>query len=97
MATMRNVAGEIMGAKKAMKFCIENNIKNIDIYYDYEGIEKWCTGIWKANKEGTKKYKSYYDSIKNKLNIHFFKVKGHSGNKYNELVDKLAKSAVGII
>lgn len=29
------------------------------------------------------------------INIEFNKVKAHSGNKYNELADQLAKKAVG--
>ncbi|MFQ9072177.1 MAG: hypothetical protein ACLR43_05120 [Faecalibacillus faecis] len=29
-------------------------MKHISIYYDYEGIEKWVTGEWKAKKEITK-------------------------------------------
>ncbi|WP_080347086.1 ribonuclease H1 domain-containing protein [Clostridium botulinum] len=96
MISMRNVAGEIEGAKRAIKFCIDNNIKALDIYYDYEGIEKWCTGIWKAKKSGTIAYKEYYDKAIDKVSINFIKVKGHSGNKYNDLADLLAKSALGI-
>lgn len=96
LATMRNVAGEIEGAKRAIKFCIDNKIKSIDIFYDYEGIEKWCTGAWKANKPGTIEYKKYYNSVKDKLKITFIKVKGHSGDTYNDLADSLAKAAVGI-
>jgi len=30
------------------------------------------------------------------VDIDFIKVKGHSGDKYNELADKLAKKALGI-
>lgn len=97
LISMRNVAGEIEGAKKVMRYCIENNIEVADIYYDYEGIEKWCTGEWRTRKSGTKSYKEYYDSIKDKVEITFVKVKGHSGNKYNDLADKLAKSALGLI
>ena len=41
---MRNVAGEIEGAKLAMQFCIDNHIEEIDIYYDYEGVEKMVYG-----------------------------------------------------
>ena len=93
---MRNVAGEIEAAKIAMNYCIENNIENLVLYFDYEGIEKWCTGVWKANKEGTINYKKFYDSIKNKLNVKFVKVKAHTGDKYNEEADKLAKKAIGL-
>ena len=97
MATMRNVAGEIEGAMLAMRYCIDNNIEEIDIYYDYEGIEKWCSGAWKTNKEGTTAYKRYYDEVSKKVRINFVKVKGHSGDKYNDMADRLAKEAVGVI
>lgn len=96
LAAMRNVAGEIMGARAAMEYCIEHGFDKLDIYYDYQGIEKWCTGDWKTTKPGTTKYKEYYDSIKARLNVRFVKVKGHSGDKYNDRADKLAKTALGI-
>ena len=93
---MRNVAGEIEASKIAMKYCIDNNIKSLKLYFDYEGIEKWCTGAWKTNKEGTIDYKKFYDNIKENLAVEFIKVKAHSGDKYNEEADKLAKAAIGI-
>ncbi len=96
LAQMHNVAGEIEGAKLAMQWCIDNNIEEIDIYYDYEGIEKWCTGEWKTNREGTIAYKHFYESVKKKLKISFNKVKGHSGDRFNDMADALAKQAVGI-
>lgn len=91
---MRNVAGEIKAAECAMHFCLDHNIKSLDIYHDYEGIAKWCTGEWKATKPGTKSYQKFYNEIKTDLHINFFKVKGHSGNKYNDLADELAKRAL---
>lgn len=97
MASMRNVAGEIYGSMAAMDFAIKNGIKNISIYYDYMGISKWCTGEWKTNKAGTIAYKKYYDQAKKKVNVTFEKVKGHSGDKYNDLADKLAKESVGVL
>lgn len=96
LVSMRNVAGEIKGAEFVMKYCVEHGIKSIDIYYDYMGIEKWCTGEWKANKSGTISYREYYNSIKDILKVKFVKVKGHSGDKYNDLADSLAKKALGI-
>ena len=95
-AKMRNVAGEINGAMRAMRFCLENGIDSLDLYYDYEGIEKWCTGAWKTNKSGTIAYKKYYDEIKQSVRVTFHKVKGHSGDKYNDMADRLAKDALGI-
>lgn len=96
LVDMRNVAGEIMGATKAIMYCIENGFKSIKIHYDYEGIEKWCNGVWKTNKLGTKLYKAFYDKNKDRVNIIFKKVKAHSGDKYNDIADKLAKSALGL-
>lgn len=96
LASMRNVAGEIKGAEAAMRYCVEHGIKSLDIYHDYEGIAKWCLGEWKANKSGTQAYVTYYKSIENILSVKFIKVKGHSGDKYNDMADMLAKSALGI-
>ncbi|WP_341467250.1 RNase H family protein [Clostridium tetani] len=96
MVSMRNVAGEIEGEKRAMQFCIDKGIKSLDIIYDYEGIEKWCTGVWQAKKPGTQAYKLYYDEAIKLVHINFIKVKGHSGDKYNDLADSLAKDALGI-
>ena len=96
LAAMRNVAGEIRGAMEAMKLALEKGIRTLYLYYDYAGIENWAKGIWKTNKIGTRKYKEYYDSIKDKLDVKFVKVKAHSGIEYNEEADKLAKRALGI-
>lgn len=97
LASMRNVAGEIKGAMKAMEYCIQNNINELHIFYDYDGIEKWCTGDWKTNKPATSEYKKFYNDMKNNLDIYFHKVKGHSGDKYNDMADALAKEAAGIV
>ena len=96
LAGMRNVAGEIMGARAAMEYAIANNKKQLVIYHDYEGIAKWPLGIWKTNKEGTIAYKAYYDEAKTKVSVRFQKVTGHSGDKYNDYADKLAKQALGL-
>lgn len=94
LADMRNVAGELKGAKIAMDYAIQNKVKRLYLYYDYEGIEKWATSSWQARKEGTKDYKEYYDKISKKLEVVFIKVKSHSGDKFNEEADKLAKEAL---
>lgn len=96
LAGMRNVAGEIMGARAAMEYAIENHKKKLVIYHDYEGIAKWPLGLWKTNKEGTAAYKAYYDEARKKVSIRFEKVTGHSGDKYNDYADRLAKQALGL-
>ena len=96
LVTMRNVAGEIKGSEAAMRFAKENGYKKLAIHYDYEGIQKWCTGEWAAKKEGTQAYQRIYEEMKQYVQIKFVKVKGHSNDKYNDYADMLAKSALGI-
>lgn len=96
LATMRNVAGEIKGAEAAMRYAVANGYQKLYLYHDYEGIAKWCQGLWKTNKEGTIAYKAYFDSIQDKLEVVFRKVAAHTGDTYNEMADKLAKKALGI-
>ena len=93
LAEMNNVAGEIKASELAIKYCLDNKLKSIAIYHDYEGISKWCTGEWQAKKDGTKAYKEFFDEASKSIVINFIKVKGHSGDKYNEMADQLARNA----
>ena len=56
MASMRNVAGEILGSMAAIKKAIELGLKDISIFYDYAGIKAWAVGEWKRNNIGTIEY-----------------------------------------
>lgn len=93
-AAQRNVAGEIMGSKLAIDWCIANGIKAVEIYHDYEGIGAWADRRWKANNPLTQGYRDYVAEARKSIDIKFVKVKGHSGNKYNDMADKLAKAAL---
>ena len=91
---MRNVAGELEAAKQAIKWALNNNAKSIRIYHDYEGIASWANGEWSANKQGTQEYVSFIEKCRKRIRIEFAKVKGHSGQKYNEMADKLAREGL---
>lgn len=95
-SSTRNVAGEVRGASFIINYAINHNIKKLDLYYDYQGIESWYTGEWKANTNLTKKYREFALNNENVIKVNFHKVKSHTGIKYNEEVDLLAKAALGI-
>ena len=93
---MRNVAGEIDAARLAIEYALKNNIRKIKIIHDYQGIASWPLGEWQTTKNGTLKYKQFFDSVKDKIQIEFIKVKGHSGDTGNDKADSLAKTAAGV-
>lgn len=96
LRTMRNVAGEIHGSMAAIQAAADAGIASITIFYDYMGIEMWANGQWKTNKEGTRTYKAFIEAIRPRIEIRFQKVAAHTGVRFNELVDQLAKASVGI-
>ena len=91
----RNVAGEVMGAKTAIDYCLANGIREITIYHEYEGVGKWADDLWKAKNPLTQAYKKFVaDARQSGMSIRFEKVKAHAGNRYNEQADRLAKDAL---
>ena len=97
--TMYQIGGELLGAMKALIFAKNNNYSKVYICHDYFGVAHHATGRWKRNNKFSEDYykwmqkffKTYPD-----IKVSFKKVKSHSGNKFNELADGLAKLAVNI-
>ncbi|MBO7402636.1 MAG: reverse transcriptase-like protein [Lachnospiraceae bacterium] len=93
-AKLRNVTGEMLGSMYAVKWAMLNGFSEIRIFYDYTGIELWATGKWKTNNDLTRKYAASMREWSEKIRISFEKVEAHTGVKYNEMADKLAKRAI---
>lgn len=91
---LRNVAGEMLAAMSAVRYAIRSGCKSVNICYDYSGIEMWAIGAWKANNDLTLKYSTSMKEWQDEIAISFQKVAAHTGEKYNEMVDRLAKYAV---
>lgn len=98
--TMMNVGGEILAAWAGLymiaKFWKDNNPSekiDLTITYDYQGIEDWVTGAWRAKKPATKWYAQvcrYLRDLNPNMRLSYNKVEGHTGVKGNVEADRLA-------
>lgn len=70
---IRNVAGEMLGSMTAVNWAIENKYPAVEIRYDYEGVEKWVTGVWRAKTPLTSKYAAHMQEAGKKVKISFVK------------------------
>ncbi len=83
------IGGELKAVLKTVEWCKKNKVRDIHIFYDYKGIEMWARAKWKAKNELTQAYQAFM--IKQSVNFHFHKVAAHTGNRWNEYADQLAK------
>ena len=92
--SIRQIGGELKSVMEAINYCIKNKYK-ANIYFDYIGIRNWCHDLfnktpWKCKNKWTKEYREFMILNKDYINK-MIKVKSHSGNEFNDMVDKLAK------
>lgn len=87
-AASRNIDGELHAAWKAIEYLAEIKQHGI-ICHDYQGVERWATGKWKANSAVAQIYVARIADIKSWAT--FERVTGHSGDEWNDLADKIAK------
>lgn len=94
---------ELIAVIEALKI-IKKNIQ-IEIYTDSnyvkDGITKWIFSWkkngWKNSKKQVVRNVDLWqelDLLVQKYDIEFFWVKGHNGDKYNEIADELAREAI---
>lgn len=88
------IPGELFACIDAINWAKDLGYESVVISYDYEGIEKWATREWKANKNVSRDYVELYDQASQGIRVKFNKVKAHSGINFNEVADKLAKKAL---
>lgn len=60
----KNILGEIMGVIKATNIAFVNSYKEITIFHNSLGIEKWITNEWSIKDQVVMKYKKI---IKNRI------------------------------
>jgi ribonuclease HI len=85
------IAGEIYGVRAAIEWCQKNNVEKVTIAYDYTGLEMWATGEWQAKKPLSQEYVEFIQNCG--VNITWQKVAAHTGQRWNERADILARQA----
>lgn len=95
-ASMNNVAGEILGAVCAAEYAAAHGFSSLLIAHDYTGVGCWADGSFQAKNRFTQTYQQTIEKYRRMLTIKFCKVDAHTGIKYNEMADRLAKKAVGL-
>ena len=88
---MRQVAGELRAVYEAIAWCQANGVPEVSVFYDYEGIQKWATGEWRANTSATLAYARSATTWP--VVVHWHKVDSHTGNRWNDHADRLARQA----
>ena len=68
--------------------------EEVVIYHDYQGIAAWPDSTWRTKNQHTQSYKMYVQRVRETTPVKFVKVNAHTGVEYNELADRLAKSAL---
>ena len=91
----RQVAGELAAVKAALNWCMAHSVAKVEIYYDYLGIEKWARGQWKTNQPLTRGYARFVAECPVKIIWH--KVASHTGDRWNDRADLLAKQGAGLL
>ena len=108
-AQSRNVAGEVMAYATAISMAVEQRFSSLTVVCDYEGIVRWSApksvvvrgqACWGTG--GDTPISDYIGRVLTYAkqhgvdHIHLIWVRSHTGVKVNDLVDQLAKEAVGV-
>ncbi len=88
-----------MGVVEGVTYCYNNNMF-ASVFVDYIGLIYWVSDIfdakkwpWKRKNKWSQFYRSEIIRLKDSID-QIYKVDAHSGNQWNELVDKIAKEAI---
>lgn len=95
-AAMRNVAGELSAAMRAIQWAQQEGLKEVRIHHDYQGLASWANNEWKAKNWMTQYYRDFVARQRQSMKIIFVKEEAHSGVKGNERADQLAKQPLGL-
>lgn len=91
-AEIHNVAGELSAVMRAVTYAAKHDLLPATIHHDFEGVAHWLQGDWRAKNPLIIDYVMFMRKFVSDLR--FVHVWGHSGNRWNERCDELAKRAL---
>ena len=92
--SMNNIAGELLAVFAVLRLVGELGISELLVMHDYTGIGEWANGTWKCKKEATQYYKDTIGRYRSMgLVVNFKWIRGHKGDEFNTLADKIASNA----
>lgn len=95
-----NAGGEVIASMVGIMdaaFICKGEKSILNIFYDYRGVKDFITGAYTANAEGMVMYVHAVNKIlvdNPNVELKFFKVKAHSGDKFNDMADLVAKGNI---
>lgn len=94
---IRQIAGELQGAIKAVEYALKKGEKKLVLFHDYEGIAHHATGAWDRKEQSSMNYYTRMQELMNSgIEVIFVKVDSHTGDLFNELVDEKCKECLNI-
>lgn len=93
LIAIQSAGAEIFAVMNAICWALEQGFKKVLIHHDYDAIEAYRSPT--AKNYYVRRYKAWIQAHnKHRMSIKFRWVKSHSGNRFNELADQLAKQAL---
>jgi ribonuclease HI len=88
-----NVDAELTATVKALEYAKSLGVAQVELCYDYTGIEKFATGAWKPKTDVAIQYVSNMLKLVQDIKVEFRKVSKKNDNM-NLAVDALARGYV---
>lgn len=94
---IRQVAGELEGSIRGIKYALDKGEKKVVLFYDYEGVAHHATGFWERREPSSIEYYTKVNELMHKgIEVIFVKIDSHTGDLFNELADEICKEKLSI-
>lgn len=93
-ADLKDSCGEVMAAILAVNYALSNGYKSITLFHTLACVGAWPLNIWSADTPQSTAYKRYINSIKEQIDIQFFKISSETDRERVEKMRNEAKKAL---